>query len=168
MIHPGAGEGRALDPAYALFLESKYFASEGECFIRMTGLTRGNLFLILFLVLTIFSLSMPGCLGRQDGAKVSPAQDTGRTATTPPPVPTLPPTMQTPRPEPIVGTWYAPIPDDLTFEFHADGTFIERSPNFRTYGGTWTTSDENHYDAFILDRWGYGKPGKSSLQQEAS
>jgi hypothetical protein len=113
----------------------------------------------MFLVLVIFCITIPGCLGRQEGAKVSPTQGTGRTATTPP-VPSLPPKVQAPRPDPIVGTWYAPIPDDLTFEFHADGTFIESSPNFRTYQGTWTTSEEDFYDAFILDRWGYGKPAK--------
>jgi hypothetical protein len=62
--------------------------------------------------------------------------------------------------DPIIGTWYAPSPDDLTFEFHADGTFIERSSNFPAYQGTWSTSEEYFYDAFILDRWGYRKPAK--------
>jgi hypothetical protein len=66
-----------------------------------------------------------------------------------------------PRPvDPIVGTWYAPSPDDLTFEFFSDGTFIERSPNFPTYRGTWRISEEGEedfYDADILDRWGFRK-----------
>jgi len=62
---------------------------------------------------------------------------------------------------PIVGTWYVPPPDDLTFEFRPDGTFTESSPNFRTYQGTWLVSEEGEgdfYDAVILDRWGFQKP----------
>jgi hypothetical protein len=62
---------------------------------------------------------------------------------------------------PILGTWYAPPPDDLTFEFRPDGTFTESSPNFRTYQGTWRISEEEEgdfYDAVILDRWGFQKP----------
>ncbi|HTY51860.1 MAG TPA: hypothetical protein VMB35_01540 [Methanomicrobiales archaeon] len=62
---------------------------------------------------------------------------------------------------PIVGTWYASPPDDLTFEFRPDGTFTESSPNFRTFQGTWSISEEEEgdfYDAVILDRWGFQKP----------
>jgi len=66
----------------------------------------------------------------------------------------------TPRPavDPIVGKWYAPVPDDLTFEFFPDGTFVETSPNFAAYHGTWSSSEEFFYDAYILDQWGYRKP----------
>ena len=131
--------------------------------MSMTGITRGNFFpvLILLLALITFCISLPGCLGAQEGAKVSPSPSPGRLATTPVPVPPSGiPTVHPPRPDPIVGTWYAPTPDDLTFEFHPDGTFTERSPNFPTYHGTWTRSEENFYDAFILDRWGYRKPAK--------
>ena len=131
--------------------------------MSMTGITRGNPLpiLIFFLALIIFCISMPGCLGVQGGARGSPPPGPERQATTPMPVPpSVMPTVQTPRPDPIVGIWYAPTPDDLTFEFHADGTFTERSPNFPTYQGTWTSSEENFYDAVILDRWGYRKPAK--------
>lgn len=41
------------------------------------------------------------------------------------------------RSDPIVGKWYAPHPDDLTFEFFSVGTFTEKSPRFDTYKGTW-------------------------------
>jgi hypothetical protein len=75
-----------------------------------------------------------------------------------------PPPRATPLPTPsadlIVGTWYAPPPDDLTFEFFADGTFTEQSPAFRDYSGTWAISEEgegNFYDATVLDQWGYKK-----------
>jgi hypothetical protein len=99
---------------------------------------------------------MPGEAGRSEGLSHAGYWQDGDNATRP-----VPPPEGTGTPSrPIVGTWYAPIPDDLTFEFHADGTFIESSPNFRTYQGTWTTSEEDFYDAFILDRWGYGKPAK--------
>jgi len=67
----------------------------------------------------------------------------------------------TPSVLPIVGTWYAPPPDDLTFGFRPDGTFTESSPNFRTFQGTWSISEEEEgdfYDAVILDRWGFQKP----------
>ena len=127
----------------------------------MAGITRGTFFLSLslFLVLIIFCISIPGCLGMQESAKVSAPPSPVTTATAPVPAPpSIIPTLPTPRHDPIVGTWYAPFPDDLTFEFHPDGTFTERSPNFATYQGTWTTSEENFYDASILDPWGYKKP----------
>jgi hypothetical protein len=131
--------------------------------MSMTGRARGNYLpiLILTLALALMSLSAPGCLGVREEARVSPPPGEGSPATTAVPVPpSVIPVVQTPRVDPIVGTWYAPIPDDLTFEFHADGTFTERSPNFPIYQGTWVRSEENFYDAFILDRWGYRKPAK--------
>jgi hypothetical protein len=131
--------------------------------MSMTGRTRGDLLrvLILSLFLALISSSLPGCLGVQEGAEGSPPPGAGSPAVTAIPVPpSVVPTVQTPRADPIVGTWYAPTPDDLTFEFHADGTFTERSPNFATYQGTWARSEENFYDAHILDRWGYRKPAK--------
>jgi len=129
----------------------------------MTGRTRGNLLpiFILSLALGLMAFSMPGCLGVRERAQAPPSQGGGSPALTPAPVPpSVIPTVQTPRADPIVGTWYAPIPDDLTFEFRTDGTFTEKSPNFPAYLGTWTRSEENFYDAFILDRWGYRKPAK--------
>jgi hypothetical protein len=130
----------------------------------MTGGTHGNLLpvLTLSLALAIMLFCTPGCLGVQERAQVPPSPGEGSPAITPIPVPpSVIPTIQTPRADPIVGIWYAPVPDDLTFEFLTDGTFIERSPNFATYQGTWTRSEEGEqdfYDAFILDRWGYRKP----------
>lgn len=147
----------------------------------MTPVTRGNLFGLLALVLVGALLLGAGCTGPKAGeAAATPAPTTmARTlpATLPPTtlLPTtiprqtpvdlsLPPPKASPYPtpsvDPIVGTWYAPAPDDLTFEFHADGTFTERSPNFRTYQGTWRISEEGEagfYDADILDRWGFRK-----------
>jgi hypothetical protein len=141
--------------------------------------------LVLFLLIAGIILG-PGCLSAREGgipvADTRPASPqimttatspwptvtstspryTGTTATpvqlsNPPETPLPTP----PRPvDPIVGTWYAPSPDDLTFEFYPDGTFIERSPNFATYRGTWRISEEGEkdfYDADILDRWGYRK-----------
>jgi hypothetical protein len=147
----------------AHLLHGKYLHPERECFMSMTGRTRGNLLpiLILSLALALMSLSTPGCLGAQERAQVPPSPAGGSPAITPIPVPpSVIPTVQAPRADPIVGTWYAPIPDDLTFEFRTDGTFTEWSPNFPSYQGTWTRSEENFYDAFILDRWGYRKPAK--------
>ena len=131
--------------------------------MSMTGRARGDFLHILIfpLFLALIFISTPGCLGIREGAQVSPPPGEGSPATTAIAVPlSVIPIVQTPRVDPIVGTWYAPIPDDLTFEFHADGTFTERSPNFPTYQGTWVRSEENFYDAFILDRWGYRKPAK--------
>ena len=132
--------------------------------MSMTGRTRGNrlsLFILSFAIALMY-LSMAGCLGVPEGAKVSPTPRPGTQVTTAIPLPpSAIPTVQTPKIDPIVGTWYAPTPDDLTFVFRADGTFTERSPNFATYQGTWTLSEEGEqdfYDAFILDRWGYRKP----------
>jgi hypothetical protein len=97
----------------------------------------------------------------QERAKVSTPLSPGTTAAAPVPAPPSSiPTLPTPRQDPIVGKWYSPSPDDLTFEFYSDGTFIEQSPNFPTYHGTWSTSEEFFYDAYILDRWGYRKPAK--------
>ncbi|MDD1661810.1 MAG: hypothetical protein LUQ49_05050 [Methanomicrobiales archaeon] len=147
----------------------------------MTSFTHGTLTLLL-LSSIIFGLTLAaGCLNRpvyvMEGQPTSSPQ-TGTTATPvlPSPSPTpvvttatqiqlyLPPETAhpTPRPsvDPIVGRWYAESPDDLTFEFFQDGTFIEESPNFATYHGTWSSSEEFLYDAFILDRWGYRKPAK--------
>jgi hypothetical protein len=142
----------------------------------MGGVTRGDLAGLLALALLWSLLLGAGCTGPGAGeAGVTPAA-TGTVQTLPATLPpitsprqtpvdlSLPPPKASPYPtpsiDPIVGTWYAPSPDDLTFEFHADGTFTERSPNFRTYQGTWSISEEGEedfYDAYILDRWGYGK-----------
>jgi hypothetical protein len=102
---------------------------------------------------------------RTPPATLSPATPPPATSPRETPVDlSLPPATALPYPtspvDPIVGSWYAPPPDDLTFEFRADGTFTERSPNFRTYQGTWRISEEGEadfYDADILDRWGYRK-----------
>jgi hypothetical protein len=148
----------------------------------MSPVARGNLTRILVLLLFAGVLLATGCVGTE-GAGSSPAPTTGQAmpATAPfttSPVRTLPSTVAptrvtdlslpppkaTPAPapsvDPIVGTWYAPPPDDLTFEFFPDGTFTERSPNFRTYSGTWGISEEaeaGFYDASVLDQWGYKK-----------
>jgi hypothetical protein len=142
----------------------------------MASVTRGNLPGVLALVFLGALLLGQGCTGPEGGgAAVTPAPAvTGQTpppmlpATTSPPATygdlSLPPPRASPYPtppvDPIVGTWYAPVPDDLTIEFHAGGTFTEWSPNFRTYQGTWRISDEGEtgfYDADLLDRWGYRK-----------
>src|SRR5690554_3726025 len=60
------------------------------------------------------------------------------------------------REESIVGKGYAPSPDKLTFEFNADGTFIE-SGQFGTYHGKWVKVDTNMYDAEIRDGRGVQK-----------
>ena len=147
----------------------------------MTPVTRGNLPALLALVLLGALLFGAGCTGSPGGgAGVNPAPVTpAPTVTVQVPPATLPPSSSprqtpvdlslpppkaspypTPSVNPIVGTWYAPAPDDLTFVFRADGTFTESSPNFRTYQGTWRISEEGEtdfYDADILDRWGYRK-----------
>jgi len=137
------------------------------------GTAVGVIALLLFAGLLI---PCAGCLGMKGGGSAAP----NLPLTPPPPVPALtppspaltatipdlsaPPPKASPLPpssvDPPVGTWYAPSPDDLTFEFFADGTFTERSPAFRTYQGTWAISEEQEagfYDATILDRWGYRK-----------
>ena len=125
----------------------------------MIGITRGTRLLILFMVLFTVCIAVSGCLGTGGGAGVLPSPGVSTPPATSVPIPlTIPHTVPAFPIEPIVGTWYAPVPDDLTFEFHGDGTFTERSPNFPTYQGTWTRSEEYFYDAFILDRWGYRKP----------
>ena len=58
--------------------------------------------------------------------------------------------------ESIVGKWYAPSPDKLTFQFNADGTFTE-SGQFGTYHGKWVKIATNMYDAEIRDGWGVQK-----------
>ena len=127
----------------------------------MTGATRWTRPLILFTILFTACIAVSGCLGTGGGAGGPPSPGVTTQAGTPVPVHlTTPRTVPASPIEPIVGTWYAPVPDDLTFEFHGDGTFTERSPNFPTYQGTWTRSEEYFYDAFILDRWGYRKPAK--------
>jgi hypothetical protein len=150
----------------------------------MTSVARG----ILLLLLSVFigQILISGCLnmvlkeGGIPGTGNQPTYSTPIPATATPvqPSPPAPPAVtastpvdlslppETARPttgpsvDPIVGTWYAPPPDDLTFVFYPDGTFTERSPNFRTYQGTWKISEEGEkdfYDADILDRWGYRK-----------
>jgi hypothetical protein len=142
-------------------------------------MTRGYLAVVLALVLLGALILAPGCSGTKTGG--TSAVPTPSRPSVPVPSPSLPPaplTVTTPTPvdlssppqealrtplpvAPIVGTWYAPPPDDLTFEFRSDGTFTESSPNFRTYRGTWSISEEGEqdfYDADILDRWGYRKP----------
>jgi len=74
-------------------------------------------------------------------------------------------TPTTPSVEPIIGKWYAPPPDDLTFEFRPGGTFIETSPRFNRYEGTWKRVGDNLYDATVLDGWGVPKL-KNFLYQE--
>lgn len=152
---------------------------------EMTALARGTL-LLLLLSMTFGQILASGCMNmflQEGGIPVTEGQPTYSppvvtTATpvppsTPPaPIATTPTTVQLylppetalpipgPSVDPIVGTWYAPPPDDLTFVFYPDGTFIERSPNFRTYQGTWRISEEGEgdfYDADILDRWGFQK-----------
>ncbi|MDD2473470.1 MAG: hypothetical protein PHR49_05720 [Methanoculleus sp.] len=58
--------------------------------------------------------------------------------------------------ESIVGKWYASSPDELTFQFNADGTFTE-SGQFGTYHGKWVKVAKNTYDAEIRDGWGAKK-----------
>jgi len=146
------------NPSHAASISHK----RRECFIRMTSTARGNsrALPVFTLVSWLLLLLVPGCLGTGGGDGFAP-----RAPEVAAPVPTASPVLsasatalQTPRADPIVGTWYAPSPDDLTFEFHADGTFTERSPNFATYQGSWIRSEQDFYDAFILDRWGYRKP----------
>jgi hypothetical protein len=147
----------------------------------MSPVAHGNPALILALVLFAALLLGAGCAGTK-GPGSSPAPTTPLLtvpATAPPTTvqalpstdtPTrsldlsVPPPKATPVPappvDPIVGRWYAPPPDDLTFEFFSDGTFTEQSPNFRTYHGTWSISEEaesGFYDAAVLDQWGYKK-----------
>jgi hypothetical protein len=143
----------------------------------MSSVARGTL--LLSLVLATGLLFLSGCTGTGGVGSSNPL--TSVTATGPPataplqPAPStatpvtpldlsIPPPKATPFPgpsvDPIVGKWYAPPPDDLTFEFFSDGTFTERSPNFRTYAGTWGVSEEaesGFYDATVLDQWGYKK-----------
>jgi hypothetical protein len=143
-----------------IHLHSRYIAPRGRSILPgTTGITRGMPLCILFLVLFLVCLSGSGCLGMRGGMGASSSP----TAITPPtiPAPATPAStgqVEAPPADPIVGTWYAPVPDDLTFEFRADGTFTERSPNFPAFQGTWTRPEENFYEAFILDRWGYRKP----------
>jgi hypothetical protein len=143
----------------------------------MSSVARGSLAGLLALLL-FAGLLLPctGCLGTKGGGSAAPTLPRTMTPAVPaqiPPSPALtttipdlsaPPPKASPFPtssvDPLVGTWYAPSPDDLTFEFFADGTFTERSPAFRTYQGNWAISEEQEagfYDATILDRWGYRK-----------
>jgi hypothetical protein len=115
--------------------------------------------LVLALGIAAGLILVPGCLGGEERTKDSPAPTGIQIPPATSPEPTIPP-IPTPPVDPIVGRWYAPVPDDLTFEFLADGTFIEESPNFPAYHGTWSSSEENFYDAYILDQWGYRKPAK--------
>lgn len=146
----------------------------------MPSIARGTLAGTLVLLVFAGLLLGTGCVGTE-GAGSSPSLTNPRTVPATAPLTaapartlpetasprtavdlSLPPPKATPFPassvDPIVGTWYAPIPDDLTFEFFPDGTFTERSPNFRTYYGTWSISEEREegfYDATVLDRWGF-------------
>jgi hypothetical protein len=114
----------------------------------MPSVARGTLLLLLVMACVLL---VPGCLG-PGGTKAS------QPLITTPALSPAPQPSQTPSPDPIIGKWYAPPPDDLTFEFFADGTFTERSPAFQPYHGTWAISEEGEegfYDATVLDRWGY-------------
>jgi len=130
----------------------------------MAWVTRGNLTAIFSLVFLAGLLLGSGCLGTK-GREISPTGEPAgpsqtvpaRVPSTPSPIPRASP-VQISSADPIIGTWYAPSPDDLTFEFFPDGTFLERSPNFQPYRGTWKRSEEDFYDAMILDQWGYKKP----------
>ena len=149
----------------------------------MTPTARGIPAVVVALLLLGALLSASGCSGPGKGRVGAPT--TGPLPAPPATSPSLQPVPPTPSPlsvtptpidlsrppqtalptspfpvDPIVGTWYAPSPDDLTFEFFPDGTFTESSPNFRTYHGSWRISEEGEtdfYDADILDRWGYRK-----------
>ena len=137
----------------------------------MPPVTRGNPTGVLSLLLVACLLFGTGCVGSKGvGISTTPTAmapvQTLTTAVRANKVPDLsaPPPRASPYPtpsvDPIVGTWYAPSPDDLTFEFFPDGTLIERSPNFQDFHGTWAISEEQEagfYDATILDRWGYKK-----------
>jgi hypothetical protein len=148
----------------------------------MSPVARGTSAGILVFVLLAALLTITGCIGIQGpgnspglvpsppaGAMTPLATAPARTLPSPVPARTVPalslppPTaapVQIPSVDPIVGRWYAPPPDDLTFEFFPDGTFTERSPNFRTYSGTWGISEEadaGFYDATVLDQWGFKK-----------
>jgi hypothetical protein len=148
----------------------------------MSPVARGTSAGILVFVLLAALLTITGCIGIQGpgnspglvpsppaGAMTPLATAPARTLPSPVPARTVPalslppPTaapVQIPSVDPIVGRWYAPPPDDLTFEFSADGTFSETSPNFKPYYGTWGISgegEEGFYDAMILDRWGFQK-----------
>lgn len=129
----------------------------------------GNPAGLLVPVLCAGLLLCTGCIGTKESGG-SPAPTTGPVPRLPPPALTpgspdlsSPPPKATPvspSVDPIVGTWYAPVPDDLTFEFSPDGTFTERSPSFQTHHRTWSPSEEGEagfYDATILDQWGYRK-----------
>ena len=143
----------------------------------MPSIAHGTSAIILLGLALTGLLLVAGCTGTGMTGS-SPAGSSGPIpATVPPttgipsPVPTTgvpdlslhPPTaapVQGPPVDPIVGKWYAPVPDDLTFEFFADGTFRETSPGFKPYYGTWGISEEREegfYDALILDQWGYKK-----------
>ena len=143
----------------------------------MPSAARGTLAGVCTLLL-FAGLLLPcaGCLGTKGGGSAAPTLPPAVTPAAPartlpsPAIATTPLDLSAPPPkaspyptssvDPLVGTWYAPSPDDLTFEFFADGTFTERSPAFRTYQGTWAISEEQEagfYDATILDRWGYRK-----------
>jgi hypothetical protein len=138
-------------------VRGRYFSPEPRGSIGMDRSSHGTWALILLLGFVIGA----GCSGTGQGAGNGPPQVATLLVTTALPAPPSgTPSVQVPQVEPLVGTWYAPSPDDLTFEFRADGTFLESSPNFRTYQGTWTRDEESFYDAFILDRWGYRKPVK--------
>lgn len=146
----------------------------------MPSVARGTSAGMLLLLLVAGNILLTGCVGTKDGssyALVPPQTPPAAVPFTTPPVwippqtspprtpqdLSLPPPKATPLPgpavDPIVGTWYAPVPDDLTFVFFPDGTFTERSSSFRTtYRGTWDISEEGEegfYDATILDRWGF-------------
>jgi len=114
--------------------------------------------LLLIAMACLALLLTSGCSSTRGGAAGPSSPGVSTPVATPGQVPVTPPQPAAPAAEPIVGTWYVPAPDDLTFEFRGDGTFTERSPNFPAYQGTWTKSEEDFYDAFILDRWGYRKP----------
>jgi hypothetical protein len=62
--------------------------------------------------------------------------------------------------EPIVGKWYAQPPDDLTFTFYSDGSFIEQSPNWGSYNGKW----EKKFGTYVADiKDGSGAPKSANF-----
>jgi hypothetical protein len=60
----------------------------------------------------------------------------------------------------IVGKWYAPQPDDLTFTFYSDGTFLEQSPKWGQYNGNW----EKKFGTYVAEiKDGSGNPKSANF-----
>jgi hypothetical protein len=161
-----------------LSFSRKVFWIREESYMRMASIAHGTLALLFAAFLVLGLTLVCGCMRGIPATGGEPISSPYIVTTAPPVQPSASPTHPvttaspvqlnlppetanpTPRPavDPIVGKWYAPVPDDLTFEFFPDGTFVETSPNFPAYHGTWSSSEEFFYDAYILDRWGYRKP----------